>query len=176
MFSLAQKSLEKHPHLSKVILMEHPPRFDNNIVDPNSLKPNLAWLVSYFWTLHSKIRLSLAATAWRAPGLAQLMTLDMWTGVGAQMGSIFGAEKAGRFILTVWIQSWCQFYLVSNLYLTVGLALLRENTGTRVGKSTRHMCRQITDSVYSTQIRETAKGWGGPHPPSVELPPSPQKW
>ena len=46
MFILAQHSLEKNPHLSKVIIMEHPPRFDNHIVDPNSLKPNLARLAN----------------------------------------------------------------------------------------------------------------------------------
>ena len=42
MFSLAEKSLLENPNLKKVVLMEHPPRFDEQNVDPLSLKPKLA--------------------------------------------------------------------------------------------------------------------------------------
>ena len=46
MFSLAQRSLEQNPNLSKVIIMEHPPRFDKLEVDPTCLKPTLARLAN----------------------------------------------------------------------------------------------------------------------------------
>ena len=46
MFSLAQASLEENPSLSKVIIMEHPPRFDIKDVDPTSLKHNLVKLAN----------------------------------------------------------------------------------------------------------------------------------
>ena len=46
MFSLAEKSLNENPNLKKVILMEHPPRFDLPEVDPHSIKPNLAKLAN----------------------------------------------------------------------------------------------------------------------------------
>ena len=46
MFSLAKQSLEQNPNLSKVILLEHPPRFDAKEVDPTSLKPVLARLAN----------------------------------------------------------------------------------------------------------------------------------
>ena len=46
MFSLAQASLDKHSNLSKVIIMEHPPRFDQPNVDPTSLKSKLARLAN----------------------------------------------------------------------------------------------------------------------------------
>ena len=42
MFKLAEKSLEQNPSLTKIILMEHPPRFDLHKVDPTSLKRTLA--------------------------------------------------------------------------------------------------------------------------------------
>ena len=44
MFSLAQRSLEQNPNLSKVIIMEHTPRFDKLESDPTCLKPTLARL------------------------------------------------------------------------------------------------------------------------------------
>ena len=46
MFSLAQASLEEHAHLRKVIIMEHPPRFDNQTVDPTSVKASLTKLAN----------------------------------------------------------------------------------------------------------------------------------
>ena len=46
MFSLAKRSLEQNPNLSKVIIMEHPPRFDKLEVDPTCLKPTLARLAN----------------------------------------------------------------------------------------------------------------------------------
>ena len=46
MFSLAERSLYDHPDLKKVILMEHPPRFDLPNVDPHSVKPDLAKLAN----------------------------------------------------------------------------------------------------------------------------------
>ena len=42
MFSLAQATLGENRNLSKVIIMEHPPRFDTQEVDPTSLKSKLA--------------------------------------------------------------------------------------------------------------------------------------
>ena len=44
MFSLAQSTLEKNKSLSKVILLEHPQRLDDQNVDPTSLKRNLTRL------------------------------------------------------------------------------------------------------------------------------------
>ena len=46
MFSLAQTSLEQYPTLNKVVIMEHPPRFDAQNVDPTLLKHNLAKLAN----------------------------------------------------------------------------------------------------------------------------------
>ena len=46
MFNIAEKALKNHSSLSKVIIMEHPPRFDNPDVDPTSLKSNLARLAN----------------------------------------------------------------------------------------------------------------------------------
>ena len=46
MFNIAHKSLKQDPSLSKVVLMEHTPRFDNNDQDPSSLKPNLVRLAN----------------------------------------------------------------------------------------------------------------------------------
>ena len=46
MFSLAERSLQQNPNLSKVIIMEHPPRFDSLKVDPTSVKPTLAKLAN----------------------------------------------------------------------------------------------------------------------------------
>ena len=46
MFNLAQASLNKHPNLSKVVIMEHTPRFDQPHVDPTSLKSKLARLAN----------------------------------------------------------------------------------------------------------------------------------
>ena len=46
MFSLAKQSLEQNPSLRKVILMEHPPRFDAKEIDPTSLKSKLARLAN----------------------------------------------------------------------------------------------------------------------------------
>ena len=42
MFSLAERSLRDNPSLKKVVIMEHPPRFDLPDSDPHSVKPNLA--------------------------------------------------------------------------------------------------------------------------------------
>ena len=46
MFSLAIASLEQNANLRKVIIMEHPPRFDSRNVDPISLKPSLRTLAN----------------------------------------------------------------------------------------------------------------------------------
>ena len=46
MFAIAERALETSPNLSKVIIMEHPPRFDTPYMDPTSLKPNLARLAN----------------------------------------------------------------------------------------------------------------------------------
>ena len=46
MFSLAERSIRQNPYLNKVIVMEHPPRFDTADVDPCSLKPKLAKLAN----------------------------------------------------------------------------------------------------------------------------------
>ena len=42
MFNLAERSLYENQGLKKVIIMEHPPRFDLPDTDPHSVKPNLA--------------------------------------------------------------------------------------------------------------------------------------
>ena len=46
MFSLAKSALERNPSLTKVVIMEHPPRFDKKDVDPTALKQNLARLAN----------------------------------------------------------------------------------------------------------------------------------
>ena len=46
MFSIAERALKTLPNLSKVIIMEHPPRFDIPDVDPTSIKSNLARLAN----------------------------------------------------------------------------------------------------------------------------------
>ena len=46
MFKLAQNSLEQNPGLKKVVIMEHPSRFDTKDVDPTSLKQTLARLAN----------------------------------------------------------------------------------------------------------------------------------
>ena len=46
MFNLAERSLAQNPSLEKVIIMEHPPRFDTKYQDPMSLKPKLAKLAN----------------------------------------------------------------------------------------------------------------------------------
>ena len=45
-FNLAEKNLKQNPSISKVIIMEHPPRFDTPDMNPTSLKPNLAKLAN----------------------------------------------------------------------------------------------------------------------------------
>ena len=46
MFRVAEESLKMNPGLSKVVIMEHPPRFDDKLVDPTLLKPTLAKLAN----------------------------------------------------------------------------------------------------------------------------------
>ena len=46
MFSLAEKCLQKNPDIRKVVIFEHPPRFDLSAVDPISLKSKLARLAN----------------------------------------------------------------------------------------------------------------------------------
>jgi hypothetical protein len=46
MFRLAERSLRQNNNLKKVIILEHPPRFDQTDVDPTSLKPALARLAN----------------------------------------------------------------------------------------------------------------------------------
>ena len=46
MFNLAKASLEQNTNLRKVVIMEHPPRFDDRKVDPISLKPSLRALAN----------------------------------------------------------------------------------------------------------------------------------
>jgi hypothetical protein len=45
-FTVAQNALGKHPKLQKVILVQHPPRYDEPHVDPTQLKPKLAKLAN----------------------------------------------------------------------------------------------------------------------------------
>ena len=49
MFAIAERALETSPNLSKVILMEHPPRFDTPDVDPAGLKHDLRGLPIPHW-------------------------------------------------------------------------------------------------------------------------------
>ena len=42
MMKVAQDALKASPHLEKVTIMHHAPRYDTQIVDPVGLKPNLA--------------------------------------------------------------------------------------------------------------------------------------
>ena len=46
MINLAENSLRNNPSLAKVVILEHPPRFDTADMDPTSLKPNLARLAN----------------------------------------------------------------------------------------------------------------------------------
>ena len=46
MINLAENSLRNNPGLAKVVILEHPPRFDTPDMDPTSLKPNLARLAN----------------------------------------------------------------------------------------------------------------------------------
>ena len=46
MFNLAHAFLEQNTNLRKVVIMEHPPRFDDRRVDPISLKPSLRALAN----------------------------------------------------------------------------------------------------------------------------------
>ena len=46
MIHLAENSLRNNPSLAKVVIMEHPPRFDMPGLDPTSLKPELAKLAN----------------------------------------------------------------------------------------------------------------------------------
>ena len=41
-FTAAEKALNTHPNLEKVLILEHPPRFDQPDIDPLGLKPQLA--------------------------------------------------------------------------------------------------------------------------------------
>ena len=73
MFNIAVQSLEHHPDLSNVIILEHTPRFDTKDQDPSSIKPNLArianatfgqlWLNSEF-----KGRISIGRHSLESPG------------------------------------------------------------------------------------------------------------
>ena len=55
MLRLAESSLLNNPSLTKVVIMEHPPRFDTPNVDPISLKSKLAKLanstISQLWQM-----------------------------------------------------------------------------------------------------------------------------
>ena len=42
MFTTAQRALEEHPNLKKVVIMEHAPRYDEKDNDPLGLKPELS--------------------------------------------------------------------------------------------------------------------------------------
>ena len=42
MMNAAHNSLKEHPNLKKVVIFEHPPRFDAEEIDPIGLKPALA--------------------------------------------------------------------------------------------------------------------------------------
>ena len=46
MFTTAQNALKGHPYLKKVVIMEHPNRYDVKDVDPIGLKPALAKLAN----------------------------------------------------------------------------------------------------------------------------------
>ena len=46
MIKLAENCLKKHSSLKKVLILDHPPRFDSNKEDPTSLKPLLAKLAN----------------------------------------------------------------------------------------------------------------------------------
>ena len=108
MFNIAQKSLDQNPNLTKVVIMEHIPRFDN---DPSSLKPDLPRLANVtlgqLWLnspLKHKIFIKslLVATVWRVLGLAQLTLQDMRTGTQeGMMGSISMARLGVRITPTV---------------------------------------------------------------------------
>ena len=41
-FRITEKSLKEHSNLSKVVILEHPPRYDKGFRDPMSIKPRLA--------------------------------------------------------------------------------------------------------------------------------------
>ena len=47
LMTVAESSLQNHPSLKKVVIMEHAPRFDPEEVDPTGLKPSLARYANY---------------------------------------------------------------------------------------------------------------------------------
>ena len=76
MFKLAERSLKQNPHLNKVIIMEHPPRFDKTDVDPTSLKPSLARLsnstFNQLWLSSSlKNQISIGCHSLESPGVGE---------------------------------------------------------------------------------------------------------
>jgi hypothetical protein len=46
MIKVAERSIQNNPSLTKVVIKEHPPRFDTSDVDPTSLKHNLVRLAN----------------------------------------------------------------------------------------------------------------------------------
>ena len=47
LLTVAENSIQNHPYLKKVVILEHAPRFDMTEVDPTRLKPRLARYANY---------------------------------------------------------------------------------------------------------------------------------
>ena len=103
MFNLAISSLQNNKNLSKVVIMEHPPRFDKREVDPTSLKPALVRLanssLSYLW-LNSplKDKIVIGSHSLGNAGSGDTYQARYVTRTGRQDGYIFGEKMAVKII------------------------------------------------------------------------------
>ena len=107
MFSLAQATLGENRNLSKVIIMEHPPRFDTQEVDPTSLKNKLAIFanttLSSIW-LNSplKDRIIIGRHSLESPGVGPSHQAR-YRGQGGRYDGVYG--KAGSKDYTTSVRS-----------------------------------------------------------------------
>ena len=98
MFNIAVTSLEKNKNLSKVVIMEHPPRFDKKEVDPTSLKPALVRFanstLSYLW-LNSphKDRILIGSHSLESSGSGEIYHARYVTRSGRQDGVHFWGQN-----------------------------------------------------------------------------------
>ena len=98
MFNIAVTSLKKNKNLSKVVIMEHPPRFDKKEVDPTSLKPALVRFanstLSYLW-LNSplKDRIVIGSHSLESSGSGETYHARYVTRTGRQDGVHFWGQN-----------------------------------------------------------------------------------
>ena len=129
MFRLAEKSLRNNPGLSKVIIMEHPPRFDAPNVDPYSVKPDLAKLANV--TL---------GQLWSKSSLKDRIIIGRHSlessGVGTAHFSRYQNSVTGRYDgVHLYGQTGCTDYTnsVKTMLMTAQPKPNQSNTGPRVG-------------------------------------------